>query len=368
MLHAFISTHRDLIISRVRARAAPRRPLVSSLGLHRGLPLFLNHLEVQLRDMAHGADPAKGPMAGVFEEHGAHVLAERLGIADVVQDYGDVRVVVTELAEEQGVVITPPEFRSFHRCLEEATLGAVTAYARINERSIVDDGAERLGILSHELRNALSTATLSFEAIRRGAVGTGGSVSAMHARSLGRLHELVERAMAEVRLDANVIALEHLAVASLVEEAEADAVIQARARAIEVSVSPVDEHLVVNVDRALLLGAMTNLLHNALKFTRPRSLVSLITRATADRVRISVEDQCGGLPAGDADELFQRFKQRSANRSGVGLGLRIARSAVEANQGELRVTDLAPRGCRFTIDLPRVLPGAAGQSVPLDAR
>ena len=115
-------------------------------------------------------------------------------------------------------------------------------------------------------------------------------------------------------------------------------------------------NLVVDVDRQLVSGAITNLLQNALKFTRPHSLVSLVTRCTAERVTISVEDQCGGLPAGKAEELFQRFKQRSANRTGIGLGLRIARGAVEANRGELRVVDLAPRGCRFTIDLPRVVP------------
>jgi signal transduction histidine kinase len=68
---------------------------------------------------------------------------------------------------------------------------------------------------------------------------------------------------------------------------------------------------------------------------------------------IEVEDECGGLPPGDSEELFKVFEQRGGDRSGLGLGLAISRRGVEANGGKLYVRDLPGRGCVFTIDLPK---------------
>ena len=51
----------------------------------------------------------------------------------------------------------------------------------------------------------------------------------------------------------------------------------------------------------------------------------------AGQVLIEVEDRCGGLPAGDPDELFRPFEQRNANRTGLGLGLAISQQLVQAS-------------------------------------
>jgi signal transduction histidine kinase len=105
-------------------------------------------------------------------------------------------------------------------------------------------------------------------------------------------------------------------------------------------------------DRQLLLAAAGNLLQNAFKFTQPGTEVTLHAHASGDRILIDVEDGCGGLPAGDAERLFVAFEQRGDDRSGVGLGLSIARRSVEANRGTLTARDMPGRGCVFTIDLP----------------
>ncbi|MGZ5095626.1 MAG: sensor histidine kinase [Burkholderiales bacterium] len=94
-------------------------------------------------------------------------------------------------------------------------------------------------------------------------------------------------------------------------------------------------------------------MQNAFKFTHPHGHVSLKTHATADRALIEIEDECGGLPPGNPEELFQPFTQRSADRSGLGLGLSISNRGIEASGGRLCVRNLPGRGCIFTIDLPR---------------
>ncbi len=352
MLFQFINANRQELIARTRAKLAKRlAPSPTERELTSGVPLFLDQLVGMLRHVPSSATETMGRSAAV---HGVGFLSLGYTVAQVVHDYGDVCQAITELAEESDAPITIDELQILNLCLDDAIAGAVAEYAHLREQSIVAEGAERLGALAHEMRNALSTAMLSFDTIKRGVAGTGGNVAAMHTRSLLRLGSLIDRSLTQVRLDAEIIKREPVVLAELIEEAEIAAMIQARAHGLELSVSPVDIALVVEVDRQVLAGALANLLQNAFKFTRANSHVSLRTHATPERVRIDVEDQCGGLPGGETEALFRPFEQRGANRSGLGLGLSIARRAVEANGGKLLVHNLPPVGCRFTIDLSRV--------------
>ena len=71
-----------------------------------------------------------------------------------------------------------------------------------------------------------------------------------------------------------------------------------------------------------------------------------------DRLRIEVEDECGGLPESQKD-LFRRFgERRGRDRSGLGLGLSIARQAVRAHGGDIDSRDIPGQGCVFAIELP----------------
>jgi hypothetical protein len=98
---------------------------------------------------------------------------------------------------------------------------------------------------------------------------------------------------------------------------------------------------------------VANLLQNAFKFTHHPGHVWLRTRKTADLVFIDIEDQCGGLPHGQAEALFRPFQQRSTDRSGLGLGLSISRKAVQLNGGDIRVRNLPGKGCVFSVEMPR---------------
>ena len=101
-------------------------------------------------------------------------------------------------------------------------------------------------------------------------------------------------------------------------------------------------------------AVVTNLLLNAFKFTKPSTTVTLRVGASAERVLIEIQDECGGLPGANSTDLFRPFEQRGIDRSGVGLGLAFSRWAVEANRGRLYARNLPDRGCVFTVDLPRL--------------
>jgi len=119
--------------------------------------------------------------------------------------------------------------------------------------------------------------------------------------------------------------------------------------------SAVDHALFVDADHQLLTAAVANLLQNAIKFTRPGSTLSLRAIGTETRVLIEVEDACGGLPPGQAENLLRPYVQAGRDRTGLGLGLLICVKSAKAMGGVLRVRDRPGKGCIFTIDLPKLV-------------
>jgi len=117
-----------------------------------------------------------------------------------------------------------------------------------------------------------------------------------------------------------------------------------------------DPAVIVEVDRPILAAALSNLLHNAFKFTRRGSTVKLRATVSPSRVLLEVEDECGGLPTGGAETMLLPFVQVGRDRSGVGLGLASCMKAATSLGGELHVRDVPGHGCIFTIDLPRQPP------------
>ena len=204
---------------------------------------------------------------------------------------------------------------------------------------------------------------LAFEVLKSGTVGIGGSTGGVLGRNLVALRDLIDRSLAEVRLEAGLHRQQRVPLTQLMEEVEVAAAIEAKIRGLQLTVTPVEPGVVIEVDRQLIAAALANLLQNAFKFSRPGGHVVLRTdtATAAGRVLIDVEDECGGLPPGAAEDLFRAFEQRSADRSGLGLGLAIARESVETNGGQIRARSLPGRGCIFTIDLPllTLVPGTA---------
>jgi signal transduction histidine kinase len=357
VLRSFIAENRDEILARARLRAAARsQPIASEVELTDGLPLFLDQLGEALRKVTMHEVADHTEIADSAGHHGGQLFRQGLTVGQVVNDYGDLCQVITGLAVDKKAAIPPGEFQTLNLCLDEATAGAVTAYSRQRERAISNEGTERLGVLAHEMRNALNIAILAFGSIRRGTVATGGSTGDMLDRSHIRLQSLIDRSLADVRLDAGLISLVRVPVWEIIEEAEISATMIAQARGLHFEAVTVDPSIIVEADRPILVAAVANLLHNAFKFTLPGTTVKLRAKTTTNSVLIEVQDQCGGLPAGSADSLLRPFVQKGRDRTGLGLGLSICTKAVKMLGGELHIHDLPGEGCIFTIALPKQPP------------
>jgi signal transduction histidine kinase len=354
MLREFIAVNQDEILQRCQASVAARSSSPPTQPkIDHGVPVFLNQLRETLR-LGQLTSPEIGTSA---IKHGHDLLRQGFTASQVVHAYGDVCQAITELAVELKAPISTGEFRTLNRCLDDAIAGAVTEYEPEHPPSGIDGecarGSEQFGFFVHELRNLLNTAIMAFELLATGDVGVGGSTGTVLHRSLLASRALVTRSVAEVRLTKGIQNLERFTVAALVEEIASASQLDANARGIRFIVAPVERSLVVAADRQVLAAVVGNLLHNAFKFTRPRTSVTLRAGASAERVLIEVQDECGGLPSGDVNDLFRPFEQRSADRTGIGLGLAFSRWGAEMNDGRIYARNLPGRGCVFTIDLPR---------------
>jgi signal transduction histidine kinase len=115
----------------------------------------------------------------------------------------------------------------------------------------------------------------------------------------------------------------------------------------------VDPQLFVLADMRLLESALSNLVQNAIKFTHDHGEVWIAATETPAGIEVHVEDECGGFGGEDTKPLFDAFVQGDQKSGGVGLGLAITRQAIEAHGGSVTVRDLTPKGCRFSVWLPR---------------
>lgn len=231
---------------------------------------------------------------------------------------------------------------------------------------MVRSGKELLAGVSHELRSPLARIKVSLELLR--AEGA----PERHVKSIDddvdALDALVDELLTASRLDLGTATLrrEAVALAELVEDGAA------RMRgsrggapaALEVDIDPPD--LEVEVDRALGARLVGNLLENAARYGEG-SPVTVTARRDGGRAAVVVRDRGPGVPDDALGSLFRPFfrvdSSRSRRTGGTGLGLMIARRAVEAHGGDIAASNAPGGGLAVTFDLPlsSATPDGAGR-------
>jgi signal transduction histidine kinase len=349
MLYDLISQHRTEVLDHCLQQLRGTYPDRNDGELLESLPTFVDEVIERLRPGQADAALTPGDVNSPTVQHGLVRRRQGFEIASVVRDYALVCEVVSDLAIEYGETPAPQEFQVLTRCVDEAIACAVESY-RVEERTFeARERAEFLGILAHELRNAVSTALIGFEMIRKGKVAVDGRTAEVVTRALAHSTHLINQTLAETRLASGLTAeRQRLRVSNLFAEVAAGAFPE-RDIVIDLDVPP---ELDVVGDPRLLLSTLSNLLQNAIKFSRDHAHVILRARHTGEGLCLEVEDRCGGLAEGASERFFQPFVQGSGDRRGVGLGLAIARRAIEAHGGRIEVRNLPGIGCVFSAYLP----------------
>jgi signal transduction histidine kinase len=372
MMHTFLANNRDELTAMCKAKVLKRpHRSASDEQLSNGIPLFLDQLIRTLIAEGAGIDDVavllSGPSGGdtlalseigvTAAAHGKALLALGFTVEQVVHDYGDLCQAITELAYQRDAPFQVEEFRTLNRCLDNAIADAVSEFSAQRDSEVAyrlsSEANERLGFLVHELRNVLQMANFSVRALELGGLTLSGATGSVLKRSLASMRNLVDSSLAEVRAVSTApIPRTIFSLAALIEDARTAAQLEADVRGCMLLVAPVDPVLRVDANRDLLLGSLGNLLSNAFKFTHRHTAVNLIAYEVDDHLLIDVEDRCGGLSPNSAERMFAPFTQLGSDRTGLGLGLAIARQNVEAMGGTLTVKNLPEVGCIFTINFP----------------
>lgn len=212
--------------------------------------------------------------------------------------------------------------------------------------------------VSHELRTPISALHGVIENLLDGVQSPDQAVLAGLLAQIERLERLVAQLLDLSRLEDGAAVLERrtVDVGELVHTA-VEAATLGRDADITLDLQP---RLALDGDPDRLVGVLTNLLANALRHSPADTPVAVTARNGDVGVVITVTDEGAGIPAADAERVFERFYRtdagRAASAGGSGLGLAIARWIVDLHGGTLRVDGDHPGGCRMVLALPRHAP------------
>lgn len=227
-----------------------------------------------------------------------------------------------------------------------------------------------LGIVSHDLRDLIGSIVMSASLLAAKAPANDeGRCTRLHTdrihRYAARTNKLIGDLLDVASIEAGKIAVvpARAAAAELISEAVDTFQESAVAKDISLESGDIDRPLNCQFDYARLLQVFVNLISNALKNTPKGGRIRVNGKRSGSEVHFSVADNGSGIPEHLQEAVFQRFWQVEGQQSrGVGLGLYICRSIVEAHGGTIRVESERGAGSTFYVKLPDHRPGRTGSN------
>jgi len=221
---------------------------------------------------------------------------------------------------------------------------------------------------AHELRTPLTALRTTGEVALRSAIGRASDGDRLREAMETMLEEaasmsaLLEHLLRLARLEGQAVQLRSVSLADHLASWREGLIVLAEEKQVSVELDCPNNSepppLTLVTDPALLGHAVTNLLHNAIQHSPTGSTVRLRIRALADaeEVAIAIRDEGPGIAPEDQARIFERFyrvnRPRAQTGNGHGLGLCIAKAAVERIGGRLTLRSALGSGAEFTITLP----------------
>jgi len=221
---------------------------------------------------------------------------------------------------------------------------------------------ETLAVVAHELRDPLHTIAVGLETVLKlqppGDDRAARQLVVMQ-RAVRRMERLIVDLLDVTRIEARNFALaqERVQVQMLLNEVLELFEAPAQQRGISLTCHAPPATPAVLGERDNLLRVLSNLVGNAVKFTRRGGRISVHVRLLDQAVQFSVEDTGPGIPSESFPQLFERFWQADrTRRGGLGLGLPIAKAIVEAHGGRIWAESVVGRGATFHFTIPCARP------------
>jgi signal transduction histidine kinase len=227
------------------------------------------------------------------------------------------------------------------------------------ERALELNRRDLVAWMSHDLRSPLAGIRAMAEALEDGVVDDEATVAGYHRnirRESDRLAGMVDDLFELSRLHSGALTLTRQRVTLADIVAQAVPSMAALAATKDVSLTGEVPDVSVDVDVREVTRVMCNLLANAIRHSPEGGEARISGGVHQTTAYLSVDDECGGIPATDLPHVFDVGFRGTPARTpsedgGAGLGLAIARGIMEAHGGRIDVANIVA-GCRFTISLP----------------
>ena len=284
--------------------------------------------------------------------------------------------VVVAQAEATQAKIAAGHATVLARALEASRAEGAALNVRLREEHRRKD--DFLAMLAHELRNPLSPLVTSIELLRRRADDAqlvDRQLDAM-ARQVDQLSRLVEDLLDVSRFSRGRIGLrrEVLVLGDVVAQAVESSRLAIDSRHHRVSLTGLEQPLLVNADRVRLTQVFANLINNAAKYSNPGSEIAIGVGREDGMAVVQVMDNGMGIPAATLPRIFDLFEQSPVTRAraqgGLGIGLTLVKSLVGLHGGKVEAhSPGVDQGSTFTVRLPLADDAAqpAAESPAVDA-
>lgn len=245
-------------------------------------------------------------------------------------------------------------YRLFHEVNSLVTIADAHADSERQTKEFLRD---TISDISHQLKTPIAALNI-YNGILQQEAADAASVqkfTALSEQELDRMESLVQSLLKMARLDAGVITLELLPenISELLEHIKEQYSFRAGQEEKEIVLEG-DEQAVLTCDRVWLAEAIGNLVKNALDHTHRGDRVLIRWQQSPCLTAITVEDTGCGIHPEDLYHIFKRFYRSrfSKDTQGIGLGLPLAKSIIEAHQGSIEVHSELGHGTTFTINFP----------------
>ena len=245
-------------------------------------------------------------------------------------------------------------YRLFH---EVNSLVAIADAHTDSERQAKEFLRDTISDISHQLKTPIAALNIYNGILQQEAdnADTVREFTGLSEQELDRLESLVQSLLKMARLDAGAITLEQLPenLSELLEQIKGQYSFRAGQEGKELVLAG-DEQSVLLCDRVWLTEAIGNLVKNALDHTTQGDRIQIRWQQSPCLTQITVEDNGSGIHSEDLYQNFKRFYRSrfSKDTQGVGLGLPLAKSIIEAHQGSMEVHSELGHGTTFTICFP----------------
>jgi len=216
---------------------------------------------------------------------------------------------------------------------------------------------------SHEIRTPLNVILGYTDLVGEHLADIGDHTQDAYLEALGRagrrLLKTIQQILDYSRMEAGALALNPsaIALAPFIEDQVNDLGVLAAEKGLELRLEIAESDATVRFDEYCLQSALSNLLHNAIKFTDRGEIVLGLDRDSAGTLKLEVRDTGIGIDDDYMPRLFEPFSQEQASHSrrfeGAGLGLAFARKCVELGGARIYAASRKGEGSIFTIEFPR---------------